>query len=216
MCWCSIACSTAIGVQAQPAGADQHDRLVRRHRHRLADRRIDGDARAGVGRGHRGIERCRDRPDAADAAQSRACRSRRSRTRPGCAPRRCTCCPPPPGTSRRCRSRATETRCGGRRPSRPSRPARASPRGRRFRAPSPAAASRRDPSATSSCRRRCRNSPPRCAGRSGRRRNASPRPAPRCPSAPASAVRFPAAAARSRPRPRRAWLVSCYCVAAQG
>ena len=44
-------------VQPQPAGADQHDRLVRRHRHRLADRRIDGDAGAGVGRGHGGIER---------------------------------------------------------------------------------------------------------------------------------------------------------------
>ena len=44
-------------VEPEAAGADHHDRLVRRDRHRLADRRIDGDAGAGIGRRHRRIQR---------------------------------------------------------------------------------------------------------------------------------------------------------------
>ena len=78
------------------------------------------------------------------------------------------------------------------------------PPGRRSRGPSPAAASRRDPSGSSPGRRRDRSALPRYAGRNGRRRNASPPAAPAVRSAPASAARFPAAALRSRPRPRRA------------
>ncbi len=44
-------------VEAEAAGADQHDGLVGVHRHELADGGIDGDAGAGVGGGDGGIER---------------------------------------------------------------------------------------------------------------------------------------------------------------
>ena len=44
-------------IQPEAAGADHDDRLIGRDRHRLADRRIDGDAGARIGRRHRRIER---------------------------------------------------------------------------------------------------------------------------------------------------------------
>ena len=44
------------GRQAEPAGADQHHRIVGRQRQDLAHRAIDGDAGARIGRGDGGID----------------------------------------------------------------------------------------------------------------------------------------------------------------
>ena len=56
MFWCFSAFSTAMAFRPSPPAPDQHDRLRRRQRHRLLDGGIDGDAGAGIGRGHGGIE----------------------------------------------------------------------------------------------------------------------------------------------------------------